>query len=156
VLLEDDERVMARMDRQAILRQDDSPAVVVILDEAVLYRRVGSPEVMYEQLQRLADPPVGVRVHVLPADADTYEWVEGSFVLATLDGRTIGYADTPLQGVTREDPEVVSAARERWEALMSEALPQRQSRDLILTVAEQWKSKTGGSPPAQVTAAETA
>lgn len=155
-MLGDDERVMARMDRQTILHQDDPPNVVVILDESVLHRRIGSAEIMCDQLRHLADPPAVVRVHVLPADADTYEWVEGSFVLATLDGRTIGYADTPLQGVTREDPEVVSRARERWDALMSEALPHRQSQDLILKVAEQWKSNVGGSPAVRETAAATA
>jgi transcriptional regulator with XRE-family HTH domain len=154
-LLRDDERVMARMDRQAILRQEDAPTVVAIIDESVLGRVIGSPEVMHDQLQRLADPAAVVRVHVLPADAETHMGVDGSFVLATLDGRTIGYADTPLHGVTREDPEVVSGARERWEALMIEALPHRQSRDLILKVAEQWKSKTGESPPAREPTAGT-
>lgn len=48
-----EEKVAARLERQALLSREAPPWVSVILDEAVLYRIVGSREVMRNQLTRL-------------------------------------------------------------------------------------------------------
>jgi transcriptional regulator with XRE-family HTH domain len=139
-LLKDEERVAVRIERQEILNREGEPGVVVIIDESVLYRQIGDHAVMYRQLQHLATTRAVVQV--LPSDANTYLGVDGAFVLATLDGRAIAYAETPLQGFVLDLPEVTSKARERWETLRGESLPQRQSRELILRVAEErWQSE---------------
>src|ERR1700677_1478011 len=51
------ERVMARLERQMILGRGDPvpPLLWVLLDEAVLYREIGGPKVMRDQLSRLAE-----------------------------------------------------------------------------------------------------
>ncbi|MBH1938838.1 helix-turn-helix domain-containing protein [Streptomyces sp. AV19] len=49
-----DRRVALRMGRQRILDQQ-RPAVVALLDEGVLHRCVGGPDVMREQLERLQE-----------------------------------------------------------------------------------------------------
>src|SRR6266702_7466825 len=48
-------RVQVRMARQRILARDDRPRLWVVIDEAVIRRVVGSPEVMREQLLHLIE-----------------------------------------------------------------------------------------------------
>ena len=62
--------VRARLDRQAILERAEPPHVVTVLDEAVLHRLTGSPQIMTEQLGYLAERATlpHVSVQVLPAE----------------------------------------------------------------------------------------
>src|SRR5262249_51111331 len=46
--------VAARLERQAILDRTEPPDLVVVLDEAVLHRLIGSPQVMHDALVRVA------------------------------------------------------------------------------------------------------
>lgn len=133
-----DSRVAARMERQQLLARDKPPSVVVLLDEAVLRRRVGSAEVMHEQLQHLTT--VRASVQIVPQDAQTYLGLAGSFEIASYDGREVAYLDAPDHGFVIDSAEILSRLKERWEILRAEALPLRQSRRLILEVAETWKS----------------
>jgi hypothetical protein len=57
--------------RKQVLGRDDAPRLSVILDEAVLRRPVGPPEVMREQYGRLAEiaSTPGVTIQVLPFGA---------------------------------------------------------------------------------------
>lgn len=141
VLLQDgtpelaDSLLTARLARQTIL---EKAAVTAIVDESVLRRRVGTPEVMYQQLMRLCEGPVVVQV--LPDDAETYRHLDGSFALAMVDGLEVGYVDTPAQGYIIERKEVILRLRRRWDAIRAEALPRGQSKSLILKAAEIWKS----------------
>ncbi len=60
------EEVAGRMQRQLILNRDDAPTVVVVLDQMVLERFIGSAEVMAEQCAQLLALPPSVLLHVLP------------------------------------------------------------------------------------------
>jgi transcriptional regulator with XRE-family HTH domain len=138
VLLEDAERVAFRMERQQVL---DRAMVTAVIAEAVLTYRIGSPDVMREQLGVLAESRAVVQV--LPNDADTHLGTLGSFILATVDDSEVAYADSPLRGHVTADTGVVLSVRRRWEVLRGEALPQRQSRELILRrLEERWKSES--------------
>ncbi|MGW7419079.1 helix-turn-helix domain-containing protein [Streptomyces sp. NPDC054813] len=48
-------RVELRLRRQSLLEREDAPTLWVVMEEAVLHRAVGSPEVMREQIERLLD-----------------------------------------------------------------------------------------------------
>lgn len=139
-LLGREDRVEARLERQHILTQDDPPDVVVMLDEAVLRRKIGTSQTMAEQLRHLAETQACVQV--IPHEADTYLGVDGSFVLAALDGREVVYVQNPARGFVFDDNETVTKLSRRWDTLRGEALPQRQSRQLIMKVAEQWSSES--------------
>lgn len=137
-LLDSDDKVAARLARQDIFAQDHPPEVVIVLDEAALRRKIGSAETMQEQLKHLMQVPACVQV--LPADAGTYLGVDGSFTLATLDGREVAYVQNPARGFVLDDPEIASKLGRRWDTLRGEALPQRQSQQLIMKAAEEWMS----------------
>lgn len=134
----DDDATAARLARQHILTKEKPPEVVAIIDESVLHRQVGTREATYGQLLRLAEAQVCVQV--VPSDADTYLGLDGSFALATVDGREYVYVHTPARGFVLDGAEIVSEIRHRWDVLRGEALPPRQSRELILKVAETWKT----------------
>lgn len=131
-------RVRARMERQRELLAQEKPLkLVVLLDESVLRRNLGGKDVMREQLQHLIDFPATVQV--IPAGSELSIGLDGAFEIATMDdGRELGYAETPLEGLLSAKPEVVSQARDRFEALRAEALPRRQSIELIQKVMEEW------------------
>lgn len=131
-------RVAARMERQQVLNREKPPSVTMLLDESVLRRSIGGPDVMYRQLLHLTT--VRASVQVVPVDAETRLGLDGPFEIANYDGREVVYVDTPARGFVIVDQVIVSQIKELWEALRAEALPLRQSRELILEVAESWKS----------------
>jgi transcriptional regulator with XRE-family HTH domain len=74
--------VRVRTQRQEVLHRDPELQLSVVLDESVLKRRVGDDQVMYEQLQRLAqeaDRP-NLKLQILPLDAQRTIFGE-SFVM---------------------------------------------------------------------------
>ncbi|MGW8683916.1 helix-turn-helix domain-containing protein [Streptomyces sp. NPDC055817] len=48
-------RVELRLHRQSLLEREDAPTLWVVMEEAVLHRTVGGPDVMREQIERLLD-----------------------------------------------------------------------------------------------------
>lgn len=80
-----DEQVQARIDvrmrRQQALHEDPALEVIAVIDEAVLHRKVGGPQVMraqFEHLRQVAQLP-NVTLHVLPFDAGAHAGMSGSF-----------------------------------------------------------------------------
>ncbi|MFF4813736.1 helix-turn-helix domain-containing protein [Kitasatospora sp. NPDC001309] len=64
--------VQQRMERQRILRSEKPPALLVLLDESVLYRRIGGAEVLLGQLHRLREAQLAddqVNVRILPIES---------------------------------------------------------------------------------------
>ena len=76
-------RVQVRMNRQRILVRAEPVALAVVLDEAVLYHRVGGPQVMRAQLQHLAEVSgrPNVDLQVLPNTAGAHPAVHGEFAI---------------------------------------------------------------------------
>ena len=84
-----DDAVAGRMERQRILEREHPPELWVILDEAVLRRPVGGPDVMREQLARLveAGQRPNIAIQVVPFGAGAHEGLRGgAFVVADFDG----------------------------------------------------------------------
>jgi transcriptional regulator with XRE-family HTH domain len=76
-------RVELRLARQQLLDRDTPPLLHVVINEAVLRRQVGGPEVMREQLRHLGEL-VGrrnVTVQVLPFSAGAHPAMTGSFIV---------------------------------------------------------------------------
>ena len=136
-----DRQVAARLERQHVLTRDEPPQFVSVLDEFVLRRPVGGPKVMREQLRHLIE--VGRRplthLHVVPSGAGAYVGLNGAFVIATCqNGDEVAYLDNQLKGHIVGRAVDVLSLRQTWEAVRAEALPHRQSLDLIAKVAEEW------------------
>ncbi|WP_055477842.1 helix-turn-helix domain-containing protein [Sphaerimonospora mesophila] len=141
VLRGNETALAARLHRQLVLsRKDPRPPIFrCVLDEAVLYRPIGGPEVMREQLDHLI-AMAGPRLSVQIVPQGMHSGLLGGFVIATLDdGCDVLYAETAIRGITTSDADDVSAAIERFEAIRTEALPLNMSLELIKkTMEERW------------------
>jgi transcriptional regulator with XRE-family HTH domain len=137
--------VAARLARQEILtRQDPPPPIVwILMDEQVLYRPVGGPEVMYGQLMHVAEVSLlpNVSVGVIPHTAGGHTGLLGSCHMAERDRRPIIVnLDDLADGRPSEDPMILNRVGLRFKSLQMEAHSPRVSRDMIARVAkERWK-----------------
>jgi transcriptional regulator with XRE-family HTH domain len=138
-----DALVAARLERQEILDRADPPETVVVLDESVLRRLIGSPQVMHDQLIHVAD--MGTRphisVHVVPADTGANAGLGGAFDVASADGMPAVVRMEGVEDVTSERRALVRQAEIAFERVRRDALPRVASRNLITEVAEElWKT----------------
>jgi transcriptional regulator with XRE-family HTH domain len=134
-----DSLVEVRLARQKVLRADSPLALSVVMDEAVLRRRVGGERVMKEQLRHLlevAELP-HVRLQVLPFAAGAHAGLTGAFVIFSfpdivdLDVVVIDHLASSLYLERKEDLTEYTAAFQRIQA---QALPHEDSLDLIADV----------------------
>jgi transcriptional regulator with XRE-family HTH domain len=126
-----EQRVAARMDRQAVLSRC---VLVAVLDESALRRPVAEPKVMHDQLTSLLDSSAEIQVIELGA----HPGLNGPLVIASLDGTELAYVEGQLGGRVLEGREDLLKITLVWETLRGEALSKRRSRDLILEVAKGW------------------
>ena len=137
-----DAMVAGRMARQAILNRDKPPRCWFMLDEGVLRRCVGSPEIMKIQLTMLLDLACrpDIVVQLIPLDAGAHQGLNGgAFVIADLPGAaSVAYQDTALAGQILESADDIDSLMLTWDTLRSEALPRNASLALIEKVQETW------------------
>ncbi|HEX3960412.1 MAG TPA: helix-turn-helix transcriptional regulator [Trebonia sp.] len=140
-----DEAVAARLERQRILDNERPPELWVLLDEAVLRRPVGGPEVMADQLEYLAAAAQRphIALQIIPLAAGAHEGMRGgAFVLADFnDNPSLGYQDTAVTGQIVEEANQVEALALTWDTLRLEALPRSASLQLVEEVAQTWKRR---------------
>lgn len=130
-----DQRVKSRLARQAILTREAAVPLVAVLDVMVLRRQVvGQPGVMAEQvahLVKMAELP-HVQILVVPEEAGIYPGLQGGFILATLgDGSMVTHLDHQVRAQVVNGADDLATLQRTWEAVRGEALPRRQSLDLI-------------------------
>ncbi|MEV8522648.1 helix-turn-helix transcriptional regulator [Streptomyces sp. NPDC052000] len=126
-----------RMKRQELLARDDAPHIWAVIDEAVVRRMVGGPEVMREQLRHLqvhAELPQ-VTIQILPFASGAHAAAVGSFVI--LGGPTpeldVAYVDIIGGGVFMEKPEELERYRLAFQYLSAQALDIETSAALLDT-----------------------
>lgn len=78
-----DQQVAARLTRQEILTRENPPAFRAVLDEAALHRRVGTPEIMRNQLQRLIDmgQMPNVAIQIIPFNVGAHPGIDSTFII---------------------------------------------------------------------------
>lgn len=135
-----EERVTARLARQEIFDQKKPPMFWVVLDEGVLYRQVGEPEVMRDQLQALIKfgKQTKSTIQIVPSDAQALLGLTGAFIIATLPGDpTCVYLDTAATGYITDQEKDVETIATRYEMIRSLALSAPASLELIEKVMEE-------------------
>jgi transcriptional regulator with XRE-family HTH domain len=137
-----DQMVVARLERQPILDSPDPPHVVVVLDEPVLYRLIGSSAIMADQLAQVAAAAerLHVSVHVLPATGAN-AGLSGAFDIASADGTPDTLRMEGVEDQTTENRTLIRKAAIIFDLVRGDALPRVPSRALILEAAEQWKNR---------------
>jgi transcriptional regulator with XRE-family HTH domain len=137
-----EEMVTARLERQAILDRPVPPHAVVVLDETVLHRLIGSPAIMADQFAHVASASerLHVSVHVLPATGAN-AGLSGAFDIASADGSLDTLRTEGVEDHTTENRALVRKAAVIFDLVRSDALPRVPSRTLVLEAVEQWKNR---------------
>jgi transcriptional regulator with XRE-family HTH domain len=131
-----DALVEVRLARQDVLRSRPPLELSAVLDEAVLRREVGGPEVMTRQRERLVEAArlPQVRLQVLPFAAGAHIGVTGPFVIfsfsrtSDLDVVVLDHLTSSLYLERKED---LQAYTEAFNALQFHALSPEDSLDYI-------------------------
>ncbi|WP_369357091.1 helix-turn-helix domain-containing protein [Streptomyces sp. cg2] len=135
-----DEFVVIRTKRRRILDGPMQPVTWTLLDEAVLRRRVGGPQVMAEQLRRIADMAEAgrLRLHVLPYEVGAHALQQSLLTLMSFkDSAPVAYVEGFVTGNLMDDPALVSACQTAYALALSDALSQQESLALVRAAAEE-------------------
>jgi transcriptional regulator with XRE-family HTH domain len=138
-----DDLVTVRLDRQAILERPEPPHVVAVIDESVLHKLIGSPQIMADQLAHLVDQVErpNLSVQVLPSETGANAGLSGAFTLASADGAPEVLRMEAVEDVTVESRSLVRQATNIFVRVQADALPRTASLALTREAAEQWKTR---------------
>ncbi|WP_282798032.1 helix-turn-helix transcriptional regulator [Streptomyces sp. CC224B] len=133
--------VQVRLARQDVLRSEPPLRLSVILDEAVLRRQVGGPEVLSGQLRRLLDAAQlpQVRLQVLPFTSGEHMGLISPFVILSfpnisdLDVVVLDHLTSSLYLERKED---LQAYTDAFNSLQGQALSVQDSMDYIAVLGD--------------------
>ncbi|OLZ72147.1 transcriptional regulator [Streptomyces sp. IMTB 2501] len=141
----DDERldtlVEVRLARQDVLRTERPLRLSAVLDEAVLRREIGGPEVMARQLERLMDAArlPQVRLQILPFGAGAHVGLTGPFVIFSFPSTSdldVVVLDQLTSSLYLERKEDLMAYSEAFDTLRMHALSPKESLDYIAGIGD--------------------
>ena len=136
------QRTEARLRRQQLLEEDDRPRYHVVLDEAVMHRGVGGPELMAAQLDKILQTVRSGKaiVQIIPFAAGAYAAADGYFVLLEFEEDSNLWPIVFIEGLSgnqylqhRSD---IARYRETIEYLSSRALNLSDSVALMTEMRE--------------------
>jgi len=137
---EDVERlVQVRMERQRILAREGRPRLWAVVDEAVIRRVVGGPEVMREQLRHLIEcaEQGKTTLQVVPFGAGAHAGTTGPFVILDFPEATdpaVVYVETLAGDIYLEEPLDVDRYTLAFARLLAAALHPDDSVRLVRQV----------------------
>lgn len=131
-----EELVAGRMERQAVLKRNRPPTLLMMLDETAIRRPVGGRETMKAQLTRLLDATVNpqVVIQIVPQSTENNPALNGPFTLLATEETEVLYMETPLFGTAIDSPEAIGHYERLFGDIRGVALPPRESRKLIEAV----------------------
>jgi hypothetical protein len=133
-----EQRVSARIARQALLRRRNPPRCKFFVHEYALHSVVGTSQVMHEQLLQLvfAASQLHCSVRVVLESAGPYNILDGPFkVLDYAIHRPAAYVATMTAGLFVEEPQDVITYSEIFDKLDRDALDGAQSVEWLATLA---------------------
>jgi hypothetical protein len=136
-----DALVEVRLARQDVLRADPPLVLSAVLDEAVLRREVGGPEVMARQLERLMEAArlPQVRLQVLPFSAGAHVGLTGPFVIFSFPSTSdldVVVLDQLTSSLYLERKEDLMAYSEAFNTLQMHALSPEDTLDYIAGIGD--------------------
>jgi len=135
-----EQRVEARMQRQRILDQEDAPTFLALIDEGVLHRRTGNPELIREQFSYLLEAAQRPGISIQVVDSECVAGLAGAFMIAELPNGEpdVVHSDSPAQGHIITNQDLVASVRKRYEAIRLWAYPEHVSLKKIEEVRKEW------------------
>lgn len=131
--------LQARIARQAVWGGPNPPRAWILLDECVLDRPVGGPEVMRAQLARLLEMSelANVTLRVFPRSLGYHRGLTGAFKIISCDPEgDIAYTEAAEGGRLVLDGAGVRRFSVRFDEIGADALGRAASRELITSTME--------------------
>lgn len=143
-----EERVVARLGRQAILTREHPPALSVIIEEAILTRPTGGPMVMAGQLRHLVErasrPHIEVRV--IPHELSSHAGTSGPFVIMDFAAATpIVHLENETTSQSQEDLDEIATYNRIYASLVEDALSPVESVEFIARLARDYAERSPGA-----------
>jgi transcriptional regulator with XRE-family HTH domain len=139
-----DQRVQARLARQALLTQNAPPKFQTVLDEAVLHRAVGGPRVMSAQLRKILELSAlpNVTVQVIPYAVGAHPAVESNFNLLQLAPPAPGviFVEGLVGSIYLEREEDLARYDRIFTRLQEISLNPKDTADLIAEIRERYET----------------
>ncbi|GGU71373.1 transcriptional regulator [Streptomyces albospinus] len=136
-----DRLVRTRLGRAKILESPSTPVVWVLLDEAVLRRPVGGPEVMAEQIMHLVHLVESgrVRAHVLPVGLGVHPLMQGQLKLMWFEDQPpAAYTEGMFVSQLHDSPAMVRQLQGVYALGLSDALPLQESLSRMRATAKEY------------------
>ncbi|WP_308120837.1 helix-turn-helix domain-containing protein [Streptomyces poriferorum] len=129
--------VGARLERQTVLSRTPPPRIGYVIEESVLDRTLGGPEVLKEQLRHVLDCMERynhLTVQVMPSAQHTHAGMMGPMqLMSTAEGRNLMYVEAQGGGRLISKPEQVSDQLDLFGILRAQALNPWKSAEIIET-----------------------
>lgn len=131
--------VSARLGRQSVLSKPEPPQYLVILDEAVLRRPVGSRQVMADQLAHIArcakEPHIDVRV--VPFERGDHTGLDGTYVVMEFaKARPIVHLEHKRSSLFIDEPDDVAPFHAATDTLIATALGPQDSLEFVASAVD--------------------
>lgn len=126
--------VNARMERQLVLQRERPPVCHFILEESILQRPVGGPEVMREQFRQILEytEPIHMSFQIMPTSVTPHAGLGGPMVLlVTPAHERLAYLEVQSASFLVEDPGEVTDYELKYGMLRSQALSPDESVRLV-------------------------
>ncbi|KOV59378.1 helix-turn-helix domain-containing protein [Streptomyces sp. MMG1121] len=136
-----DRRVVTRLERAKILEDSLTPVVWALLDEALLRRPVGGPDVMAEQIMHLVRLVEAgrIRVHVLPFGVGLHPLLDSTLRLMWFEDQPpLAYTEGYGMGKLHDSPAMVRELQSRYYLALSDASPLKESVALLRAIAKDY------------------
>jgi hypothetical protein len=134
-------RVQVRMERQRIVTREDRPRLWAVIDEAVIRRVVGGPEVIAEQLRHLIECAEHGKttLQVVPFSAGAHAGTTGPFIILDFPEPTdpsVVYVETLAGDLYLEERADVDRYTLAFDRLLAAALHPDDSVRLVQQAAD--------------------
>ncbi|MFI8502805.1 Scr1 family TA system antitoxin-like transcriptional regulator [Streptomyces sp. NPDC085524] len=125
-----EQRLAARLARQAIFSRKAAPLMSFVIEESVLRRPIGGPDVLRGQIEHLLliGHQRNVEMQVMPTDRDEHAGLAGPFTLIhTKERRRIAYTEVQSDSRLHTEPKKVQDLEATYGIIRAQALTPRES-----------------------------
>ncbi|MFB7464097.1 Scr1 family TA system antitoxin-like transcriptional regulator [Streptomyces sp. NPDC056224] len=132
---EADARVAVRMERQKLLLRTPYVLFSFVIEQSLIERRTGGPEVTRELIDRLLECGrlPNVDIQIMPTISPDHAGTDGPFrLLETDEHEWLGYTEGQESGHVISDPKAISLLHQRYAKLRIQALNPADSAGLLM------------------------
>lgn len=142
-----DDRVAIRTGRQAVLRRRDPPEFHAIIDESVLRRPLGGPEIMAAQLRKLVREAARPHITIQVLRGPGHQALNGTYFTLEFPrpAQPFVLLEAYMCSSFLDDTDVVQAYLTNTATLAETALDPMQSQELMAHLAQRYESQAGAA-----------